>query len=295
MKIEKIDRAIGRENEVRPVVAGLASMRPPNAPPPSAPATIFRRRTFSVCLSPATRPCSRPAMYSSEGNDGALSDKRTSPHPSVLDNYRETYSALRTFRCNPIPVPYDVRVSSHTKCLLRDATGGPPCSRDLDPLAVLPFDVHGHRREDAMAFHRGVQFWRRRLQPRQHGRHVVNIRRNRHGVAPVLRDVIDDIGTSHRGSNDVSSLIFETEPVVDVDNIVNNDHPWHRDLPSALFDVGRQKPPSYHSSWTTDAVATHQMATVIRKQRQTSDAVSRHPNWHLREMRLEVVHLERFG
>src|ERR1019366_6970066 len=40
--------------------------------------------------------------------------------------------------------------------------------------------------------------------------------------------------------------------------IVNNDHPWHRDLPSALFDVGRQKPPSYHSSWTTDAVATHQ-------------------------------------
>jgi hypothetical protein len=146
-----------------------------------------------------------------------------------------------------------------------------------------------------MAFHRGVQFWRRRLQPRQHGRHVVNIRRNRHGVAPVLRDVIDDIGTSHRGSNDVSSLIFETEPVVDVDNIVNNDHPWHRDLPSALFDVGRQKPPSYHSSWTTDAVATHQMATVIRKQRQTSDAVSRHPNWHLREMRLEVVHLERFG
>ncbi len=67
MKPPRIDAAIEGENEFLPVVAGLAIMTLANPPPKKVNPAIFVNRTFSRRLSPAIRPRSRPAMYSSVG------------------------------------------------------------------------------------------------------------------------------------------------------------------------------------------------------------------------------------
>jgi len=87
-----------------------------------------------------------------------------------------------------------------------------------------------------------VQFRRWRGQPSQHRRNVFNIGCNRDGVAPVLRYVIHDIGAPH-GSDGTSPLFLEAQPIVNVGNIMSNDHPWHRHLPlAALPEIRRQEP-----------------------------------------------------
>src|ERR1019366_8835917 len=52
--------------------------------------------------------------------------------------------------------------------------------------------------------------------------------------------MIHDIGAPH-GSDGTSSLILEAQPIVDVDNIVSNDHPWHCHLPLAALSVIRRQ------------------------------------------------------
>jgi len=83
MKMANTDKAIGSENDRLPVVAGLANIIAANAPPRIAPAKILLNRTLRTPFSPALRPRSRPAMYSSEGNDEVLSDKYVHPISKV--------------------------------------------------------------------------------------------------------------------------------------------------------------------------------------------------------------------
>jgi hypothetical protein len=75
MKQANTDKATESENERFPVVAGLAIIIAANAPPRIVPAKILLNRTLRTPFSPAIRPRSRPAMYSSVGNDEVHSDK----------------------------------------------------------------------------------------------------------------------------------------------------------------------------------------------------------------------------
>ena|GEM_PF-5535112 len=97
-----------------------------------------------------------------------------------------------------------------------------------------------------MPLHGGVKFRRRRRKPGQNRRNVVNIGGNRDGVASVFGYMIHDLGATH-GRDGASALIFEAEPSVYVNNIVSNDHSWHRQHPLAALRVATPEGPSYHN------------------------------------------------
>jgi len=94
--------------------------------------------------------------------------------------------------------------------------------------------------------HGRVKFRRRRCKPGQNRRNVVNIGGNRDGVASVFGYMIHDLGAAH-GRDGASALIFEAEPSVYVNNIVSNDHSWHRQHPLAALRVVTPEGPSYHN------------------------------------------------
>jgi hypothetical protein len=75
MKTPHTERTMGQKVDPCSDPSGIAKAKPAKAPPKNAPAEILLSRTLSVSLSTGIRPCSRPAMYASEGNGGALSDK----------------------------------------------------------------------------------------------------------------------------------------------------------------------------------------------------------------------------
>ena len=105
-----------------------------------------------------------------------------------------------------------------------------------------------------MLFHCCGQFRRWRCQPSQHRRNVVYV--GGKGIVASEPSVVaadSFTGEVHAVGFEAERMIgrtpatifFEAQPFVNVDNIVSNDHPWHRHLPlAALSKIRRQVPSS---------------------------------------------------
>lgn len=100
MKAPHTDSAMGQKVEGCSDPSGIARAKPAKAPPKNAPAAILLRRTRTVSLSPEIRPCSRPAMYSSEGNGGAFSDNRDNPLASTSVGLPDTTQRISDTSAN---------------------------------------------------------------------------------------------------------------------------------------------------------------------------------------------------
>ncbi len=81
-----------------------------------------------------------------------------------------------------------------------------------------------------MAIHRCLYALRRPEEPFYHLADILNARYEGYGVTPVVRHIIDDIGSTQRRYC-IRPRIVVAQPIVNIDNLVSDNNSWHHHLP----------------------------------------------------------------